>query len=215
MTEEARLPGSPFLWRVVSLVALGAGGFLLGTGRGTISGGVLLLVVGIAATGVLLGSARYGPDVEGRLDLSSRLGTGLLGGLLGGGAALIARWLIGSFGLDAALGVALPSFGEGSELLVPLGSAAVWGMVLGVLYPHVPGVSPGTRGASFSLLVSLYMLLKVYPIDLDAGWFGTDFGALVFVFVILLNLIWGAVTGAAIGWADTDDEAPVSRPIDA
>ena len=215
MTREAGLPGSTFLWRVVSLVALGAGGFLLATGRGPIPASIVLLVVGIAASAVLLGAAEYGPSVEGRLDLSARLGTGLLGGLLGGLAVVTARWILSGLGVDAALGVSLPEVATGTGLAAQLGAASVWGMVLGVLYPHVPGVSPGSRGARFSLLVSLYMLLKVYPLDFEAGWFAADFGALAFVFVFLLNMLWGSVAGATIGWAEEDEEAPVSRPIDA
>lgn len=213
MTREAEVPGSSLLWRAASVAPLAAGGFLLATGRGTVSGAVLLLIAGLATTGVLLGAGRYGPESEGVLDLSARVGLGLLGGLLGGLAVAVARWVVSSTGIDAAVGVDLPSVWTGAAMLSHLGAASVWGMVLGILYPHIPGVSPGSRGMRFSLVVSLYMLLKVYPIDLDAGWFGAGFGALTFLFVIVLNGLWGSVTGNAIGWGETDDEAPVARGI--
>ena len=211
--NEVELPGSGFLWRIASLVTVAAGIYLLATGRGTISAGVLILIAGLAASGVLLGGGRYGPRTEGALDLSARLGLGLLGGVLGGFVAAVASAVLSSAGVASALGVVLPPIWTSDAMLPHLGSAAVWGMVLGLVYPHIPGVSPGSRGTRFSLIVSLYVLLKVYPLDLDAGWFGVRYGGMTFLFVIVLNMLWGSVAGGAIGWAEEDDEAPVSRGI--
>lgn len=213
MTREVEVPGSGFLWRIASLVTVTAGIFLLATGRGSISAGVLFLTAGLATSGVLLGGRQYGPGTEGALDLSARIGLGLLGGVLGGLIVAVARGILSSMGAASALGVDLPPIWTSDALLPHLGSAAVWGMVLGLVYPQIPGVSPGSRGTKFSLIVSLYLLLKVYPLDLDAGWFGVRYGALTFVFVIVLNMLWGSVAGGAIGWAEEDDEAPVSRGI--
>lgn len=212
---DARPPGSPFLWRVASLATLGGGAFLLAAGRGSMSLAILLVIAGLAAAGVLLGSGPYGPEVEGPLDLSARLGLGLLGGILGAVAAVVARLLLSGLGIDRALDVILPAGWTGIELAAHVGSGAVWGMVLGFLFPFLPGVTPGGRGALFSLVPSLYVLLKVYPIDRDLGLFGTELGTWMFAFVLGLNLLWGVVAGATVGWAEISEDAPVARPIDA
>lgn len=213
--RDARPPGSSFLWRVASLAALGGGAFLLATGRGSISVAILLVIAGLAAAGVLLGSGPCGPSVEGPLDLSARLGLGLLGGILGALATVLARFALVALGVDRVLDVVLPASWTGIELAMHVGSGAVWGTVLGLLYPFLPGSTPGGRGALFSLVPSLYVLLKVYPVDRDLGVFGVELGTWLFVFVLGLNLLWGAVTGATVGWAETAEEAPVARPIDA
>ncbi len=202
-------------WRVAALGAGGAGVFMLATGRGSLSLGVLLVIAGLAATGVLLGSGPQGPEVEGRLDLSARLGLGLLGGVLGALASVAGRWLVVEAGVADALGVVLSASWTAPDLLAHLGSGAVWGLMLGVLWSHLPGLSPGGRGALFSLIPSLYVLLKVYPLDRDLGLAGAELGTWTFAIVIALNLLWGVVAGASVGWGEVAEEAPVARPIDA
>ena len=214
-TREAAPPGSPFLWRVVSVATLGAGAFMLASGRGSTSLAILLGIAGLAGAAVLLGGGPYGPGIEGPLDLSARLGVGLLGGVLGALATVVARGALVGLGVDDALDVILPAGWTGAELATHVGSGAVWGMVLGFLYPYLPGATPGGRGALLSLLPSLYVLLKVYPVDRGLGVFGVELGTWLFLFVFGLNLLWGAVTGATVGWAETSEEAPVARPIDA
>lgn len=218
MTEagrDVRPPGSPFLWRVASLATLGGGAFLLATGRGSESLAILLVIAGLAMAGVLLGGGLYGPEVEGRLDLSARLGLGLLGGVLGAFATVLARLALVGLGIDRALDVTLPAGWTGLELAMHVGSGATWGLVFGLLFPHLPGSTPGGRGALFSLVPSLYVLLKVYPMDRGIGVFGAELGTWLFLFVFALNLLWGAVTGATVGWGGTAEDAPVSRPIGA
>jgi len=210
--DDSGIPGSPFLWRVVALGTAGAGIFLLTTGRATTSVGIMLLVVALAASGVLLGGTPYGPAQEGRLDLSARLGLGLLGGALGGLTVVAVRWLLSAIGVADLFGVRLGVGWSGPGFLAHLGTAAVWGMVLGILYPHLPGRTPAGKGAIFSLVPSLHLLLKVYPFDRGLGWFGFELGALTFLFVIGLNLFWGLVAGGAMGWGEGDD-GPVSRLI--
>ncbi|WP_423928761.1 hypothetical protein [Candidatus Palauibacter sp.] len=207
-------PGSAFLWRAGALASGAAGLFLLTTGGESLSIAVLLLVVALAAAGVLLGGGAHGPAVEGRLDLSARLGLGLLGGSLAAAVSAAALSVLAEIGLTGALGVGLTSAWSGPAFLAHLGSGAVWGMVLGILYGELPGASPGARGALFSLVPALYLLLKVYPVDRDLGLFGLELGALTFVFVLGLNFLWGMVAGSVIGWGEAGDETPVARPID-
>lgn len=213
-TETTGLPGSAFLWRVAALGLGGAGVFLLGTGRGSTSLAILFLVAGLAAAGVLLGGGVFGLEAEGRLDLSARLGLGLLGGGMGALVAAGLRWLFVELDVADGLGVLLTPV-SGPALLGHIGSGAIWGMVLGILFLQLPGAAPSARGALFSLIPSLYVLLWVYPSESGLGLFGVELGTLTFLFVIVLNLVWGWVAGATIGWGELAKEGPVSRPIDA
>lgn len=207
-------PSLPRLTLKAASLAAAAGGLYLVAGpRPSLEGGILLLVVALAAAAVLLGSGSYGPDVEGALDLSARLGLGLLGGTLGALVSVAVRWLLVGWDVPDGFGVRLATGWTSGELLAHLGSGAVWGLVLGVLYPRLPGRGPGARGAWFSLLPSLYLLLKVYPLDRDLGFFGSGLGTWTFLFVLFLNLVWGVIAGSTIGWGEIAEE-PAARPID-
>jgi hypothetical protein len=202
--------------KAVSLATAGGAIYLLSTGSGrSITAGVLLGVIALGTTAVLLGSGTYGPTTEGRLDLSARLGLGFLGGGLGALASRVVMWFLSAIGLREALGVAPLMVGSSAALAAHLGVGAVWGMVLGVVFFHVPAKSPVGRGVLFSLAPSLYVLLKVYPVDYEVGIFGTELGALAFAFVFFLNLVWGSIAGVVVGWGDEPEEAPVARPIEA
>ena len=213
--RQAGGPLSPLLMKVAALGLGGGGVYLLAGPRTSIEVGVLLIIVALAALGVLLGGGPYGPAAEGALDLSARLGLGLLGGLLGALAAVAGRWALVEAGLPELLGVSLYASWTVPDLLSHLGSGVIWGMVLGIVYPYVPGATAAGQGALFSLIPSMYLLLKVFPFDRDLGFFGAELGALTLLFVIVLNLLWGAVAGGVLGWGETSEEVPVARPIDA
>lgn len=207
-----RLSGTPPA--IAALATAAAGVWLVSTGGRTgLSGGILLLVAALAAGGVALGGVAYGPSVEGRLDLSSRLAIGLLGGALGALVALVAERILGGVGLHAAFGVSFPTASAPFEIGLRLARGGVWGMVFGVLLPFLPGGRLMGRGAVFSLVPSLYVLLKVFPLDRDAGILGLEYGLLAFAFVILYNLVWGLVTARTLRWAERTDEAPLSRRL--
>lgn len=211
-SDETGLPGPV---AAVAALGLAAGGALLvqGGDRGRVAGGVLLAIAALALAAVALGGAPYGPGVEGRLDLSTRLALGLLGGLLGTGVAIAGQWTLTALGIPDLLRVELPRLeatgGAGLRFL----GGGVWGLVLGVLLPWVPGPGVLARGAVFSLLPSLYALLVAFPAELDAGWLGLELGALTFVFVLLLNALWGIVAAGTLGWGERTDLAPLSAPL--
>lgn len=206
---------APGVWAGAAVAAGVSGAYLAaGPGPGSISAGVLLLIVALALAAVTLGGAPYGPEVEGRLDLSARLGLGLLGGALGAAVAAAARWAVRLVGIPSLLAVQLPGqlgAAVGSQLLL----GALWGLLLGVVLPWIPGRSAVSRGVAFSLLPSLWVLLKVFPVDLGVGPFGVGLGALAFVFVLLFNALWGLVAGWMLEWGERTDDAPVARPLDA
>lgn len=201
-------------------LALGAGvggGLLLGRGEGTtgLTGGILLLVAGLGFLAVAVGQGPYGPETEGRLDLSTRLATGLLGGALGGMAHLLTGVVVDGIGLAGLLGVDFPARLSGGALGGHAVSGALWGLLLAVLYRRIPGRGPRARGLLFSLVPALWVLLKVFPRDLEVGLFGVELGALTFVFVLLVHAVWGLVVGSVLRWARDTEFGPVSRPLGA
>jgi len=84
-TGRNRLSAMAMAMGVAGLAAaLGGVGMLdMGTRIG-VEGGIMLLVASLGLLAVALGGRPFGPAVEGPLDLSARLGLGLLGGALAG-----------------------------------------------------------------------------------------------------------------------------------
>lgn len=217
-TSEGAGAGSPgttvsglVVWVVAIVTWLGGLWVLrqLG-GRTAVTGGLLLLIAGLAALGIAVAGRSYGPAAEGPLDLSTRLGVGVLGGALGGLAAVAALWLLGVVRIPALLGVAIGGDIEASRWLIGAWNGAIWGLLLGVAYPLVPGRGPMTRGVAFGLVPALWTLLRVLP-SRGLGVFGVHLGSLAFIIVLFLNLVWGLVAGGCLAWAESSDLAPVDR----
>lgn len=210
-------------WGVAILASAGAYVALGSLDRPGVTGGILLLVVALAGLGVAVGSTGRPEAGEaegvgratGALDLSGRLAVGVLGGVLGGLLSVVIAHLLVAAGVTAALGVALPAgsgplaFGEQAV------SGAFWGVAFGVLYPWVPGGHAVTRGLVFSLLPALHLLLNVYPLELELGWFGVHLGAFTFLFVFLFEMVWGVTTGVIVRWGEQAADGPISRPLGA
>ncbi|MCL7970885.1 MAG: hypothetical protein M8866_02185 [marine benthic group bacterium] len=175
-----------------------------------IEAGVLLLVAGLGLLAVGVGGQSYGPRVEGVLDLSSRLGLGLLGGVLAGLLHGLLTEVAGGVGLTLLMGVGVDVDLSASQYLVRALYGSVWGLALGVLYPVVPGNGMVGKGFVFSLFPSLYTLLVVYPVFLGLGFFGVRQGLLTFVLVIAGNGLVGILAAGVISWGGETDLAPVS-----
>lgn len=237
--ESIGRAGAVAAWAVAVLGA-GASVLLVATGgRAALTGGILLgvaalaaLAVGIQATGEPWpGEADYGAgsdrDVEERraaggeereerprrLPLADRLALGLLGGALGGLAVSAAVWSADAAGLPDLLGVRMSGAVTGTALLLRAWYGALWGLVLGVLFPRLPGRSSVSRCTLFGLAPAVYALVVVYPLVLGLGWFAADLGLLTFVFVVLFHLLWGAVAGGLFRWGETTDLGVLSRPL--
>lgn len=213
--SEGQRAYAPTLGPLAGIVAFGlaVGGAALIRGGETqgVAGGVLLLIAGLALAAVALGGVAYGPETEGSLDLSTRLGLGLLGGFLGAVVALVAAWAISAVGVPGLLGVDLPAI-DAAEAGARLLRGSALGLVLGVILPWVPGPGILGRGAVFSLAPSLFVLLVHYPTRADFGLLGLERGALAFVFVLLLNAVWGIVAAWTVGWGARSDRGPISAP---
>jgi hypothetical protein len=178
-----------------------------------LQGGILLIVLALGLLAVAIAGHPHGPEVEGALDLSSRLGLGLLGGILGGLAHGVATEALGSVELTVLLGVGVDVDLSAAEYLVRAIHGAAWGIGLGLLYPWVPGDGFAAKGAMFSLLPSLYTLLVVYPVFLGLGLLGVRQGFATFPLVLLGNALAGAIAAWVIAWGGETDLAPVSAPL--
>lgn len=211
--EEAPMTGS--LAGIAAFgLAIGAAALIRTGEPRSVAGGVLLGMAALVAAAVALGGRAYGPRVEGPLDLSTRLGLGLLGGLLGAVAAVAGQWALSVLGVPSRLGVDLPALdgaAAGARLLYGSGL----GLVLGVSLPWVPGRGLAARGAAFSLAVSTYVLFVAYPAQPDFGLLGLERGPLAFVFVLLLNAVWGMVAAWTVGWGARTRHRAVSGPLGA
>lgn len=200
---------------VLGILALGGGVYVFqGLDRTGVSGGLLLLVAALGLLATAVGQGRWGPDEEGRLDLSTRLAVGTLGGLLGGLAYLAVAWLCGLAGLPDLVG-------SGWEVRAGAGAwgarataGAAWGLLFGALLRQLPGRGPVRRGLLFSVVPALWTLVVTFP-AMELGWFGVRLGLLTFVPVVLYHLVWGLVTGRAMRWARETDLAPLSRRLGA
>lgn len=220
MIDTETQDGGPSGWTRGLVGAAGAacvvGGLeLVGTLKPTaVTGGVLLLVASLGLLATAVGGAGYGPESEGRLDLSTRLAAGVLGGVLGGIAHLLAAWALGVADLPGLLGVDLAVWLTPGELAGRAASGALWGLAFGVFHPWLPGGDSLRRGLYFSAAPALWTLAVVFP-DLKYGLFGVELGVLTFVVVGVHHLVWGAVTGAVVRWAERTELAPLSRPLGA
>lgn len=208
------LDGTRATLLVVAIVLALAGARLLVTGgRSAITGGILLLIAALAAESVALGSGIWGPRVEGNLDMSSRLGLGVLGGVLAGLfhalLSLAAGWT-GIAGLLApGLDVQLAAGDWGMRLL----QGTAWGFLFGLVYRLVPGSDFVSKGLVASLLFSAYVLLVRYPFFESAGFLGLEYGALTSLLVVCGNALCGLIVAGVIAWGTRSPDRPVSRPL--
>lgn len=216
MGADDRAMSGALAW-ALGLASLAGAGLLVrfaDAERTGITGGVLLLVAALGFLAVALGQGAYGPEHEGRLDLSARVGAGLLGGALGGLSYLVTAWLLQAVGLPALLGSSWEVSAGAGSLAARTFLGAAWGLVFGLVFPRVPGRGAVRRGVNFAVLPALLTLLVIFP-ALGHGTLGMELGVLTFVPVLLYHGAWGLTAGAVIRWARETDVGPVSRMLGA
>jgi hypothetical protein len=111
-------------------------------------------------------------------------GAGCLGGLLNS----IAVWTFGFYGITKMLGVRMaPSLS--SAWLYP---RLIWGGMWGLLF-FLPVLRNSIlkRGLLLSLGPTLVQLFVIFPYKTHHGAMGMGLGALMPVFVIVCNAVWG------------------------
>jgi hypothetical protein len=121
--------------------------------------------------------------------LSLVFSAGAFGGLLNS----VAVWAFGAAGVASALGVKIaPELTP--EWLYP---RLVWGGIWGVLFLIPVRSSHFARGLLWSLGPSAVQLFVVFPVKAQKGMMGLELGALVPLFVLFYNAVWGV---AAAYW---------------
>ncbi len=198
----------------ISVVLAIAGGRLLLVGStSAVSAGVLLIVAALAGAGVALGSLPFGPGTEGPVDLSTRIGLGLLGGLLAGLLHGVMTEMAGWLGVASALGAGIDVNLSAAEWWSRSMLGSVGGLFLGLSWQFLPGRGNDQRGAAFGLLLAVWQLFFVYPFRLGLGVAGIDAGAGVVPLVLVGLIVSGALAGRIIGWGGKTSLAPLSAPL--
>lgn len=214
-TDDRAISGG-LAWTAGLTSLVGAGLLLVGTAaeRTAITGAILLMVAALGFLAAAVGQGPYGPEHEGRLDLSTRVGAGLLGGALGGLAYLVAAWLLQASGLPALIGSGWEVSATPASLAVPTSLGALWGLVFGLVFPRVPGRGAIRRGLNFAVLPAAVTLVVILP-ALGHGVLGSGLGLLTFVPVLVYHGAWGLTAGAVLRWARETEVGPVSRMLGA
>lgn len=208
------LDGTAVVLLAVTIVLGLAGARLLITGgRSAITGGILLLIGALAAEAVAFGGRAWGPDVEGSLDLSSRVGLGVLGGIMAGLFHALLTMFVGSTGLAAFLGSAIDVQLSAADWGFRLLHGVVWGFLLGLTYRLIPGSDFVGKGLAFSLVVSAYVLLIRYPFFAGAGFLGIHLGLFTSVLVLVGNALAAVLVAGVIAWGARSPDRPVSQPL--
>jgi hypothetical protein len=206
--------GTAAVLLVVTIVLGLAGARLLITGgRSAITGGILLLIGALAAEAVAFGGRAWGPAVEGSLDLSSRLGLGVLGGILAGLFHALLTLFAGWTGIAALLGSGIEVHLVAADWGVRLLHGVAWGFVLGLTWRLIPGADFVGKGLVFSLVVSAYVLLIRFPFFEGAGFLGINLGLFTSGLVLIGIALAAVVAAAVIAWGARSPDRPVSQPL--
>lgn len=116
-------------------------------------------------------------------------------GCLGALANSIALWLLGDFGITQSLHIAI------APKLTPLWlyPRIVWGGIWGFafLLPMLDS-KPLLKGSILSIFPTLVQLFVVFPFQAHKGMAGLELGLLTPALVVVLNWVWGFVTGLTI-----------------
>lgn len=215
MTEGTTRDGSIQTLPLAIGAVLGIAGvrLLLIGGQVAISGGVLLAVGAIAAAGVAFGGRADGASVEAQPDLSSRIGLGLLGGvlagLLHGTLTLVASW----WGAAALLGAGIDIELSALDWLSRAALGGLLGIGFGIVYPLMAGESFIGKGAWAGLLLAAWQLFYVYPFRLGLGLAGIDAGWAVAPLVVVGAVIAGVAAAWLVAWGGRQRDEPLSAPL--
>lgn len=116
-------------------------------------------------------------------------------GCLGALASSLVVWLLGRYGINQSLGVAIAP----SLTTFWLYPRIVWGGLWGFLFllPWLRSKAL-SRGLLYSLFPTLAQLLYIYPYQEYHGFLGLKLGLLTPVLVFAFNAIWGVTAAIAL-----------------
>lgn len=198
---------------IAVLFALAGTRLVMLDGRTALVSGVLLMVAGLVAAAVALGGAAYGPEIENEPDLSSRLGLGLLGGVLAGLVHGLLTIAVGWFGIAAMLSAGIDVELSALDWWSRVVAGGLWGIGLGAFYEALPGSSFVGKGAAFGLLLAAWQLLYVYPFQLGLGMLGSSAGWGVLPLVVVGNVLAGVLAAWPVAWGGHPRDEALSAPL--
>lgn len=114
-----------------------------------------------------------------------------LAGGLGGITNSIMVWSLGVLGVTPALGFGMVPELTFEWLLRRVFASALWGVIF--LIPIYDN-APIKKGAILSILPWLSSVLFVFPVRMNVGFFGLEFGIGTSIWTLFFAAIWG-VTG--------------------
>lgn len=197
---------------IAAILGIAGSRLLLLGDRLAITGGVLLLVAALAAAAVGIGGRPHGSAVEGPGDLSTRLGLGLLGGVLAGLLHGVLTGVAGQLGIPALLGAGVDTSLSAAEWWSRAAAGGAWGVALGALYP-LPSGTYVRRGALLALIPAAWQLFYVYPFRLDLGIAGLEVGLGVAPLVVVSLVVCGIVAARVVAWGEAPRDEPLSAPL--
>ena len=115
----------------------------------------------------------------------------LIAGGLGGVTNSIVVWSLSTLGITPALGFDMNPELSFEWLFRRIFASAFWGIIF--LIPILEN-APIKKGAVLSILPWLSSVLIVFPMRMDAGFFGLGFGIGTPIWTLFFAIIWG-VTG--------------------
>ena len=116
----------------------------------------------------------------------------LIAGGLGGLTNSIVVWSLDNLGITPALGFGMSPELSLEWLLRRIFASALWGIIF--LIPIFKN-APIKKGTVLSILPWLSSVLIVFPMRMDAGFFGLGFGIGTPIWTLLFAIVWG-VTGS-------------------
>lgn len=210
-SPRAQIQSLPLAIAVVLGIA-GARLLLLGT-QVALSAGVLIVVGAMGAAAVGLGSGSYGTPAEAAPDLSTRLGLGVLGGVLAGLLHGLLTVVIGWLGIPVLLSAGIDVELSALEWWSRAAAGGLLGLTLGAVYHLLPGRSFLGRGTAFGLLLAAWQLFVVYPFRLGLGLAGLDAGWGVVPLVVVGTVVAGVVAAWTVAWGGRPRDEPLSAPL--
>ena len=122
-------------------------------------------------------------------------------GTIGGIVNALFVWGMGATGLSAAIGIKIAPPWSPAFLYQRMVWGGIWGFIF--LLP-ILRKSIFLRGVLMGIAPTLVVLFVVLPYQLKKGMMGLELGALVPVFALVANAIWGVSTAFWIQKTDHD-----------
>ena len=114
-----------------------------------------------------------------------------IAGALGGLSNSLVVWFLGRTGITPALGFSMAPPLTFEWIFRRILASGVWGIIF--LLPVYKN-SPVKKGALLSVLPWLSSVLYVFPMQMDAGYWGLGFGLGTPIWTLFFAMVWG-VTG--------------------